>query len=239
MTDETPPASPSSDTPPSAPDSGGSSAAARSQSHSQHLSPLLVWAVVFCDIGTSVYYVPGILYAQVSALTPLFISATIIGFIPLALKYQEICWRNPEGGGVVSVATKAFSPRWGVFGGLLIRVSYFFTIAISSVSGLHYLATVFPVIDEHIIAGTVFALLYLAIVNTIGIRESAILSLAMAAAALLVDFVVIGATLISIGPPEWDSLTQHVRAAEDTSPYSFLVGFAGAWLAFSGLESIS
>ena len=239
MTDETPPASPSSDTPPSALDSGGSSATARSQSHSQHLSPLLVWAVVFCDIGTSVYYVPGILYAQVGALTPLFISATIIGFIPLALKYQEICWRNPEGGGVVSVATKAFSPRWGVFGGLLILVSYFFTIATSSVSGLHYLATVFPVIDEHIIACTIFALLFLAIVNTIGIRESAILSLTMAAAALLVDFVVIGATLISIGPPEWDSLTQHVRAAEDIPPYSFLVGFAGAWLAFSGLESIS
>ena len=68
-----------------------------SQHHAGQLSPLLVWAVVFCDIGTFVYYVPGILYAQVGALTPLFIAATIIGFIPLALKYQEICWRNPEG----------------------------------------------------------------------------------------------------------------------------------------------
>ncbi len=101
-----------------------------SQPHAGQLSPLLVWAVVFCDIGTSVYYVPGILYAQVGALTPLSIAATIIGFIPLALKYQEICWRNPEGGGVVFVATKAFTPRWGVnifekphatlFGGALI-----------------------------------------------------------------------------------------------------------------------
>ena len=26
------------------------------------LGPLLCWAVVFADIGTSVYYVPGILY---------------------------------------------------------------------------------------------------------------------------------------------------------------------------------
>ena len=29
--------------------------------HLRQLTPLLVWAVVFCDIGTSVYYVPGIL----------------------------------------------------------------------------------------------------------------------------------------------------------------------------------
>ncbi len=91
---------------------------------------------------------PGILYAQVGALTPLFIAATVIGFIPLALKYQEICWRNPEGGGVVSVATKAFTPRWGVFGGFLILISYFFTIAISTVSGLYYLATIVPAFEE-------------------------------------------------------------------------------------------
>ena len=210
-----------------------------SESLAHQLSPLLVWAVVFCDIGTSIYYVPGILYAQVGSLTPLFIAATVIGFIPLALKYQEICWRNPEGGGVVSVATKAFTPRWGVFGGFLILISYFFTIAISTVSGLHYLATIFPVIEDSIVPFTIFVLLFLTTVNIIGIRESAMLSLTMAAAALVVDFVVIGVTCISIGPPEWELLTQHIQNAENLSLRTFLVGFAGAWLAFSGLESIS
>jgi hypothetical protein len=29
--------------------------------HVQQLTWVLAWAVVFCDIGTSVYYVPGIL----------------------------------------------------------------------------------------------------------------------------------------------------------------------------------
>ncbi|MGE0820886.1 MAG: APC family permease [Candidatus Binatia bacterium] len=206
---------------------------------SQHLSPLLVWAVVFCDIGTSVYYVPGILYSQVGALTPLFIMATIVGFIPLALKYQEICWRNPEGGGVVSVATKAFSPRWGVFGGFLILISYFFTIAISAVSGLHYLATILPFIDKYIVWCTVVALVFLATVNIIGIRESAILSLNMALAALVVDLIVISVTMFFIGPPEWDKVFNLVEQGKEVPPYAFLVGFAGAWLAFSGLESIS
>ncbi len=209
------------------------------ETDSHQLSPLLVWAVVFCDIGTSVYYVPGILYAQVGALTPLFIIATIIGFIPLALKYQEICWRNPEGGGVVSVATKAFSPRWGVFGGFLILICYFFTIAISAVSGLHYLATIFPFLEHYIVLCTVIALVLLAAVNIIGIRESAILSLYMAAAALVVDIVVIGVTMFFIGPPEWGKVFGLLEQGRDIPPYAFLVGFAGAWLAFSGLESIS
>ena len=65
----------------------------------RQLTWLLAWAVVFCDIGTSVYYVPGILYGNVGDNTPFFVLLTTIGFIPLALKYIEISWRNPEGGG--------------------------------------------------------------------------------------------------------------------------------------------
>ena len=43
-------------------------------------------------------------------------------FILLALKYIEITWRNPEGGGVVTITTKAFGPMWGCLGGMLITV---------------------------------------------------------------------------------------------------------------------
>jgi amino acid transporter/nucleotide-binding universal stress UspA family protein len=218
---------------------GQASTPRASEPQPHQLSPLLVWAVVFCDIGTSVYYVPGILYSQVGALTPLFIIATVVGFIPLAMKYQEICWRNPEGGGVVSVATKAFSPRWGVFGGFLILVCYFFTIAISTVSGLHYLATVLPVIDEYIVLSTVVVLVLLTTINIIGIRESAMISLTMAVAALIVDVVVIGVTMVTIGPPQWDQVWRHVQVGSELPTYTLLVGFSSAWLAFSGLESIS
>lgn len=69
------------------------------EANSHQLSPLLVWAVVFCDIGTSVYYVPGILYSQVGALTPFFVFLTTVGFLLLSVKYVEISWRNPEGEG--------------------------------------------------------------------------------------------------------------------------------------------
>lgn len=209
------------------------------ESQPKLLSPLLVWAVVFCDIGTSVYYVPGILYSQVGALAPLFVLGTTAGFLLLAAKYVEICWRNPEGGGVVTVATKAFNPRWGCFGGMLITVDYFLTSAISSVSGMNYLASLFSSLDAHIIGLSVGALLFLAAINLIGIRESAIISLVMAVAALAVDVVVVSVTCWHIGPPHWEMIWHHLTLGSSLTPTTFLVGFAGAWLAFSGLESIS
>ncbi len=53
----------------------------------RQLTPLLVWAVVFCDIGTSVYYVPGILYERVGDVAPFFVWIGLAGFILLAVKY--------------------------------------------------------------------------------------------------------------------------------------------------------
>src|SRR6185369_2893273 len=143
--------------------------AAHRESQPRLLSPLLAWAVVFCDIGTSVYYVPGILYGQVGDAAPIFVIGTLVGFLLLSTKYIEICWRNPEGGGVVTLASKAFNPRWGCFGGMLITVDYFLTSAISSVSGTNYLASLFPGIDAHIVAVSVAALILLALINLIGI----------------------------------------------------------------------
>ncbi|MBI5431835.1 MAG: amino acid permease [Planctomycetes bacterium] len=210
-------------------------------SHLRQLSPLLVWAVVFADIGTSIYYVPGILYAEPSVrdLAPFFVATALLGFVLLASKYTEICWRNPDGGGVVTIASQAFSPTWGAFGGLLICVDYFLTAAISTVSGLQYLGSVFPVLSEHVVWFAVLTLGVLAVVNIIGIRESATLSLFMALLALVVDLVVIVIVFVSATPEQWAAVKHTAMLAKDIDLSTFLIGFGGAWLAFSGLESIS
>jgi len=207
----------------------------------RQLTPLLVWAVVFCDIGTSVYYVPGILYTThgVGDLAPIFVAAAFVGFLLLAAKYVEICWRNPDGGGVVSVANQAFTPLIGCIGGLLISVDYFLTSSISALSGIHYLADLVPWFEQHVIALSAAVLILLAIVNTIGIRESATLSFVMAIAALASSFVVIGAVLLHAGSVDWTHVRENLGQVSNVTPAAFLVGFSGAWLAFSGLESIS
>src|ERR1700680_3329585 len=44
----------------------------------RRLGPFLCWAVVFADIGTSVYYAPGILYGQVGVHAALFVTMTLV-----------------------------------------------------------------------------------------------------------------------------------------------------------------
>src|SRR5579872_4609651 len=77
----------------------------------QRLGPLLCWAVVFADIGTSVYYTPGILYGMVGKLAGFFVFLTLSVFILLTLKYAEVTQRYPQGGGVVTVAALAIN-KW-------------------------------------------------------------------------------------------------------------------------------
>ena len=205
----------------------------------RQLNWILAWAVVFCDIGTSVYYVPGILYGHVKDATPFFVLLTTGGFILLALKYIEISWRNPEGGGVVTITTKAFGPMWGCLGGMLITTSYFLTAAISAISGFHYIGSVFPAVDAYVALLASLSLLALAMLNIIGIRESAAVALAMAISAFAVDLVVIGLSIKGLSPSQWLNVLETMLPREGMSSKEILVGFAAAWLAFSGLESIS
>jgi amino acid transporter/nucleotide-binding universal stress UspA family protein len=205
----------------------------------RQLTWFLAWAVVFCDIGTSVYYVPGILYGHVKDATPFFVLLTTGGFILLALKYIEISWRNPEGGGVVSITTKAFGPMWGCLGGMLITVDYFLTTAISSVSGFQYIGSAFPALDYHMVLLACLGVGILAALNIVGIRESATVSLVMASAAFMVDLVVIGGALATMNAEQWEKVFSHLSLRKEVSSYELLVGFSAAWLAFSGLESIS
>lgn len=205
----------------------------------RQLTWTLAWGVVFCDIGTSVYYVPGILYGNVQNKTPFFVLLTTLGFVLLALKFIEITWRNPEGGGVVTIATKAFGPMWGCAGGMLIVTSYFLTAAISSVAGFQYIATVFPSIEEHVVWLSCLGLIFLAAINIVGIRESAAIALVMATLALLTNLVVVGFSVNVMAWPEWEKVLDSLSPTGGMSTHDILVGFGAAWLAFSGLESIS
>src|SRR6185295_4444218 len=109
-----------------------------------NLGPFLCWAVVFADIGTSIYYVPGILCGQFGARSTLFVLMTLFVFILLCVKYAEVTWRYPEGGGVVNVSSQAIHPFAGLVGGLFILVDYYLTAGISALSGVFYIAVVAP-----------------------------------------------------------------------------------------------
>ena len=203
------------------------------------LGPLLCWAVVFADIGSSIYYVPGILYGRVGNLAGFFVLLTMSVFVLLTLKYAEVSARFPEGGGVVTVAAQAINSWVGALGGMFILVSYFLTAAISCLAAVQYFSVVFPAIGPGILEITIGVLVLLGLLNWVGISESAKVSLVGALIAFVSDLAIIWTVFTHIPITEMPSLFARMFAHESLTPASILVGFAGAFLAFSGLESIS
>jgi amino acid transporter len=224
--------------------SAGQTASPTPQEDGQHqkggqLGPLLCWAVVFADIGSSIYYVPGILYGRVGNLAGFFVLLTMSVFVLLTLKYAEVSARFPEGGGVVTVAAQAINVWVGALGGMFILVSYFLTAAISCLSAIQYFSGILPAIGPFILQITIAVLALLGLLNWIGISESAKVSLVAALVAFLSDLAVLWTVFTHIPLSEFPLLFASMFAHTSLTPTSLLVGFAGSFLAFSGLESIS
>lgn len=209
------------------------------EEHGGHrLSAFLCWAVVFADIGTSVYYVPGILWKQVQWQSGLFVTLTLVAFTLLIFIYAEVSVRFPEGGGVVTAAANGLAPWAGVIGGMFILTSYFLTSAISSLSGLLYFSTVFESIADYVLPITVIVVILLGLLNFWGIRESATVSAVIAVAALISDVLILVVVVLNVPMSVIGQVLQKVFSGQ-LGGVSILIGFSGAFLAFSGLESIS
>src|SRR5215471_2615470 len=204
--------------------------AGRSGRGVRRLGPLLAWAVVFADLGTSVFYVPAILYAQVGGLAPAFVLVAAVAFVFVAFEHLEIAYRYPNGGGGVAAAVEAFGPRAGVLSGALMVSAYLVTITISVVSALHYLAALAPFPHEIPIL-SVIGILILGFLHWIGIRELARLALILGLATLTVEGTLVAAVVAQLSPAEWADIGARLRGLPSVGLAEGASGFAGAWLA--------
>jgi amino acid transporter len=203
------------------------------------LGAFLCWAVVFADIGTSIYYVPGILYGHFTTRSAVFVLMTLFVFILLCIKYAEVTWRYPEGGGVVNVSSQALHPFAGLLGGLFIMVDYYLTAAISALSGMLYLAVVAPFVSPWVTEATVAALIGLGVLNLLGIKESARTTAIFVTLAGIGQLAVVIATAVYLGPAGIIHSFNAATTGPALTPVLLLTGYGAAFLAFSGLESIA
>ncbi len=226
----------------------GTNAPARSEEQeTMSLGPFLCWAVVFADIGTSIYYVPGILYGTVGPLTGFFVFMTMVVFILLTLKYVEVTYRFPQGGGVVTVAARALNHWVGALGGMFILVDYFLTAAISCLSGMLYLGVVVNLITpQHLFLSLPLPLwiaagilILLGVLNWVGVNESAKVSMVGAVVAFFSDIAILVTVFTHLSFGQFLALFPQMFHGHSLTLTTALTGFAGSFLAFSGLESIS
>jgi amino acid transporter len=122
---------------------------------------------------------------------------------------------------------------------MLILVDYFLTAAISSVSGFTYLASLLPWLGGAEMLLAVLGLALLGVLNWVGIRESALASSVVGVAALLLLLGLAAATAFQIDAVEWARVGDALGSAGRIPLADAVTGYAVAWLAFSGLESMA
>jgi len=181
-----------------------------------------LFAVALSAVGSSLYFVLGIVAGDALGLTPLLFLLAGVFFVITMLTYLEGNSLHPERGGASTFARYAFNELWSFVAGWAMLLDYLIVIAISAFAVSHYLAAFWGVAGdsgaELAIAGATIA--FTAMQNIRGItaaRMQTVLRISLVNLALSLMIIVVGlATLfdadlildsIDLGTtPEWDNL---------------------------------
>src|ERR687888_2162538 len=198
-----------------------------------------LFATVYGNVGSSIYYALGVTAAFALGLTPLvFVVAGLI-FACTTLTYAEGTVRFPEAGGSSSFARHAFNEVVSFAAAWAQMLNYVITISISAFFVPHYLSIFWEPLRTtpwDVIGGAI-VIVFLVVLNVVGIKEAASLNVFLA----VVDFatqlllVLVGFALI---------FSPHVLGSNihwGTAPTwtSFALAIPVAMIAYTGIETVS
>ena len=198
-----------------------------------------LFATVYGNVGSSIYYALGVTAVFALGLTPLvFLIAGLI-FAATTMTYAEGTVRYPEAGGSSSFARHAFDERVSFGAAWAQMLNYVITISISAFFVPHYLSIFWEPLRTNpwdvIVGAAVIAVLV--VLNIIGIRESAGLNIALA----VIDFatqvllVLLGFALV-LNP---EILTNNIHFGTAPSWGDFFLAIPVGMIAYTGIETVS
>src|ERR671937_3288451 len=158
----------------------------RGQGLERVLGAPALFATVYGNVGSSIYYALGVTALFALGLTPLvFIVAGII-FGATTLTYAEGTVRYPEAGGSSSFARHAFNELVSFGAAWAQMLNYVITVAISVIFVPHYLSIFWEPLKTtpwDVIVGVALTWVLVAL-NVVGVQEAAKLNIVLA----VVDF---------------------------------------------------
>jgi basic amino acid/polyamine antiporter, APA family len=211
----------------------------RQQGLERVLGAPALFATVYGNVGSSIYYALGVTAVFALGLTPLvFVIAGVI-FAATALTYAEGTVRYPEAGGSSSFARHAFDERVSFGAAWAQMLNYIITISISAFFVPHYLSIFWEPLRENPwdIVGGAIVIVILVGLNIVGIREAAGLNVLLA----VIDFatqvllVLLGFFLI-LSP---SILVDNVHFGVAPTWSDFLLAIPVGMIAYTGIETVS
>jgi APA family basic amino acid/polyamine antiporter len=198
-----------------------------------------LFATVYGNVGSSIYYALGVTAAFALGLTPLvFVIAGLI-FACTTLTYAEGTVRFPEAGGSSSFARHAFNEVVSFGAAWAQMLNYVITISISAFFVPHYLSIFWEPLRTNpwdIIVGAL-VIAFLVGLNVVGLRESAGLNITLSVLdfATQVLLVILGFALI-FNP---ETLVENVDWGVAPTWSQFALAIPVCMIAYTGIETVS
>jgi basic amino acid/polyamine antiporter, APA family len=198
-----------------------------------------LFSTAYGNVGSSIYYALGLVAIFALGMTPVvFLIAGLI-FACTAATYTEATTMFPEAGGSSSFARRAFNEFWSFFAAWGQMLNYVITVAISAFFVPHYLGVFWEPLGESPadIVGGILVVALLAVVNVVGVKESAGLNVFLALADFLTQLVLVVAGIVLVFSPE--ILVENVDFGTSPTLNDFLIAIPVAMVAYTGIETIS
>jgi basic amino acid/polyamine antiporter, APA family len=172
-------------------------------------------------------------------MTPVvFLIAGLI-FACTAATYTEATTMFPEAGGSSSFARRAFNEFWSFFAAWAQMLTYIITVSISAFFVPHYLGVFWEPLGEYpadVVAGILVVAL-LAVVNVVGVKESAGVNVFFAVADFLTQVLLVVVGVVLVLDP--DLLVSQIDLGTSPTVSDFLIAIPVGMVAYTGIETIS
>ena len=212
----------------------------RQQTLERVLGTPALFATAYGNVGSSIYYALGLVAGIALGLTPLVFLVSGLIFAATAATYAEGTVRYPEAGGSSSFARHAFNELVSFGAAWAQMLNYIITIAISAFFVPHYLSIFWGPLRENpwdIVGGTI-VVIFLVLLNIVGIREAARLNISLAVLDFATQLLLVGVgfALIFNHSVVFDA-NLHWGVAPTWS--QFFLAIPIAMIAYTGIETVS
>jgi basic amino acid/polyamine antiporter, APA family len=198
-----------------------------------------LFATVYGNVGSSIYYALGVTAVFALGLTPLvFVIAGVI-FAATTMTYAEGTVRYPEAGGSSSFARHAFNELVSFGAAWAQMLNYIITISISAFFVPHYLSIFWgPLRDTpwDIIGGTAVIVVLVGL-NIVGIRESARINIVLAAVDFATQLLLVLLGFVLIFSPS--VLADNIHWGVAPTWGDFFLAIPVGMIAYTGIETVS
>jgi basic amino acid/polyamine antiporter, APA family len=211
----------------------------RQQGLERVLGAPALFATVYGNVGSSIYYALGVTAAFALGLTPLvFVIAGVI-FAATAMTYAEGTVRYPEAGGSSSFARHAFNEVVSFGAAWAQLLNYVITISISAFFVPHYLSIFWEPLRTNpwdIAVGAV-VIVVLVLLNIVGIKEAARLNVTLAVLDFATQLLLVLLGFWLIFSPE--ILVDNIHWGVAPTWADFALAIPIGMIAYTGIETAS